>query len=157
VELVVGHAVVADVFPYIGFGPIEQGGGLDAAESRRDFEYAGVSTSSAPRACKILRRSMLMDSGMVRIRRYPFTADTRARPMPVLPDVGSMMVAPSLSFPSASAASIMARAMRSFTLEPGLKDFRCRPGITLFFDRINWIKNNPVNRLSINREVRNAI
>ena len=41
--------------------------------------------------------------------------------MPVLPEVGSMMVAPGFSVPLASASSIMALAMRSFTLPAGLK------------------------------------
>jgi hypothetical protein len=44
-----------------------------------------------------------------------------ARPMPVLPDVGSTMVPPGFSSPDASAASIIFSAMRSFTLPPGLK------------------------------------
>src|SRR5215471_13644784 len=42
--------------------------------------------------------------------------------MPVLPDVGSTIVAPGLSRPFSSASSIMARAMRSLTLPPGLRD-----------------------------------
>jgi hypothetical protein len=40
--------------------------------------------------------------------------------MPVLPDVGSRMVCPGPIAPSASAASIMARATRSFTEPVGL-------------------------------------
>ena len=44
---------------------------------------------------------------------------TRASPIPVLPDEGSMRVAPGLSVPSFSASSIMARAIRSFTEPPG--------------------------------------
>ena len=63
-----------------------------------------------------------MVSGMVRTRWYPFTAETSARPTPVLPLVGSMIVAPGLSTPSFSAASTIASAMRSFTLPPGLKN-----------------------------------
>jgi hypothetical protein len=39
----------------------------------------------------------------------------------VLPDVGSTMVPPGPSSPSASAASIMRTAMRSFTDPPGLR------------------------------------
>src|SRR5437588_328587 len=42
-----------------------------------------------------------------------------ARPTPVFPDVGSTIVPPGRSFPSRSAASIIDRAMRSFTLPPG--------------------------------------
>jgi hypothetical protein len=43
-----------------------------------------------------------------------------ARPTPVLPEVGSMMVPPGFSAPLASAASTMARAMRSLMEPPGL-------------------------------------
>src|SRR3990170_2413905 len=63
-----------------------------------------------------------MSSGIVTIRRYPFTAATIARPMPVLPLVGSTMVSPGLIRPSRSAASIMLRAIRSLTLPAGLCD-----------------------------------
>ena len=41
--------------------------------------------------------------------------------MPVLPLVGSMMMVPGLIFPSRSAASIIARPMRSLTLPSGLR------------------------------------
>ena len=41
--------------------------------------------------------------------------------MPVLPLVGSMIVPPGTSMPSRSAASIIARQMRSFTLPPGFR------------------------------------
>ena len=43
-----------------------------------------------------------------------------ASPTPVLPLVGSMMVAPGCNKPFRSAASIIATATRSFTLPPGL-------------------------------------
>ena len=42
-----------------------------------------------------------------------------ASPSPVLPEVGSTMVSPGLNWPEASAASIMAKPIRSLTLEPG--------------------------------------
>jgi hypothetical protein len=42
--------------------------------------------------------------------------------MPVLPLVGSIIVAPGLSSPLLSASSIIANAMRSLTLPPGLAD-----------------------------------
>ncbi len=45
-----------------------------------------------------------------------------ARPTPVLPEVGSTMVPPGLSWPFASPASISEIPMRSLTLPPGLKD-----------------------------------
>src|SRR5215510_952451 len=41
--------------------------------------------------------------------------------MPVLPDVPSMIVPPSLILPAFSAASSIAMPMRSFTLPPGLR------------------------------------
>ena len=43
-----------------------------------------------------------------------------ASPTPVFPLVGSMIVEPGLSRPSASAASTMVRAGRSLELPPGL-------------------------------------
>ena len=62
---------------------------------------------------------MLMLSGMTSTSLYPFTAATMARPMPVLPLVGSMIVPPGLSAPDFSASSIMARPMRSLIDPPG--------------------------------------
>jgi hypothetical protein len=44
-----------------------------------------------------------------------------ASPTPVLPEVGSTIVPPGLSDPSASAASTMRSAIRSFTDPPGLR------------------------------------
>src|SRR5215472_3781909 len=44
-----------------------------------------------------------------------------ARPTPVFPEVGSMIVPPGRSSPQASAASTMRSAIRSFTEPPGLK------------------------------------
>ena len=42
--------------------------------------------------------------------------------MPVLPEVGSMMVVSGFRMPSRSAAAIMAKPMRSLTLPRGLKN-----------------------------------
>ena len=42
--------------------------------------------------------------------------------MPVLPEVGSMIVPPGASFPASSRARIIATPMRSFTLAIGLKN-----------------------------------
>src|SRR5690242_11975897 len=42
--------------------------------------------------------------------------------MPVFPDVGSTMVSPGFNSDASSAASIIARAIRSLTLPPGFKD-----------------------------------
>ena len=44
-----------------------------------------------------------------------------ARPVPVLPEVGSMIVPPALSFPSRSAASIRRSATRSLIDPPGIE------------------------------------
>jgi hypothetical protein len=43
-----------------------------------------------------------------------------AKPWPVFPDVGSMIVPPGLSLPSRSAASIIGRPILSLTEPPGL-------------------------------------
>ena len=80
-----------------------------------------VRTSSAPYDFRMLRRSTLMVSGIVRMIRYPFAAAIAARPIPVLPDVGSIMTEPSFNRPFSSASSIIAFAIRSFTLPAGLK------------------------------------
>ena len=65
---------------------------------------------------------MLMLSGIVRMHRRLLTAQTNARAMPVLPLVGSMMVVLGPIRPSRWAAAIIARPMRSLTLESGLKN-----------------------------------
>ena len=80
-----------------------------------------VSTNSAPYAFRRLRRSTLMVSGRVRMVLYPLAAATLARPIPVLPEVGSMMVEPSFKIPFFSASSIIASAILSLTLPAGLK------------------------------------
>ena len=49
------------------------------------------------------------------------TAATMARPMPVLPLVGSMMVPPGFSLPLRSASSTIDSAMRSLIEPPGLE------------------------------------
>ena len=69
-----------------------------------------------------LRLSMLMVSGIVSISLYLFTAATMARPMPVLPLVGSIIVVSGLIKPCFSASVIMLKQMRSFTLPPGFLD-----------------------------------
>ena len=63
--------------------------------------------------------------------------------MPVLPEVGSMMTLPSCSRPLASASSIMARAMRSFTDPAGFRysSFaRMRAFRPYFFSR--WVSSS---------------
>ena len=81
----------------------------------------GVSTISAPYAFSMLRRSMLMVSGMVSIILYPFAAAMDARPIPVLPEVGSIITEPGFSLPVCSACAIMAFPTRSFTLLAGFR------------------------------------
>ena len=53
---------------------------------------------------------------------YPFTAAARARPIPVLPELGSINVSPGLIRPSCSASSIIRTPIRSFKEPPGLKN-----------------------------------
>src|SRR3989338_8176859 len=64
---------------------------------------------------------MLIVSGMVRTHRYPFTAAAIESPIPVLPDVGSMIVPPFFNKPDLAASSIMLKHILSLTLPPGLK------------------------------------
>ena len=70
---------------------------------------------------RIFLRSMLMVSGMVRMILYPLAAAMDARPIPVFPDVGSMMTESGFRRPWASAASIIPLAILSLTLPAGLK------------------------------------
>ena len=49
-------------------------------------------------------------------------AQTKARAMPVLPEVGSTITLSAFSWPARSAASTMASAMRSLTEDSGLKN-----------------------------------
>src|SRR5215472_4856170 len=53
------------------------------------------------------------------MHRYPFRAAAIARPTPVFPEVGSTIVPPGRSFPSRSAASIIASPIRSLFDPPG--------------------------------------
>mmetsp|Transcript_19278 Transcript_19278/g.53476 ORF Transcript_19278/g.53476 Transcript_19278/m.53476 type:complete len:219 (+) Transcript_19278:678-1334(+) len=77
---------------------------------------AGVSTSLDPSALSSTRRSSDMESGMVSTRSYPLAAATMARPMPVLPEVGSTKVVfPGEMSPLFSASLIMLKPMRSLT------------------------------------------
>ena len=83
---------------------------------------AGVSTSFAPYAASSMRRSLLMDSGMVSTTSYPRAAPIIAMPIPVLPLVGSTKtLRPGAISPRASAASIMFIAARSLIEPPGLE------------------------------------
>jgi hypothetical protein len=62
----------------------------------------------------------------------------------VLPEVGSMIVPPGANSPDFSAASIIRRAMRSFTEPPGLKystlaSTRGRNPAVIFVSRISGV------------------
>ena len=85
-----------------------------------------VSTSRAPSTLRILRRSVVIVSGMVRISLRPRAAATKARAIPVLPLVGSIRTVSLLILPLFSASSIIAAPMRSLTLESGLKNSSLR-------------------------------
>ena len=80
-----------------------------------------VRTISAPYAFRIFLLSTLMVSGMVRITRYPLTAAIAASPIPVFPEVGSMITEPSFRRPFFSASSIIAFATLSLTLPAGFR------------------------------------
>ena len=53
---------------------------------------------------------------------YPFRMPHSASPIPVFPEVGSIMVIPGLSFPSFSATSIIFFAILSLMEPPGFKN-----------------------------------
>jgi hypothetical protein len=80
----------------------------------------GVSSNAAPYAAINRRRSIDIESGMTRISGYPLTAATSARPIPVFPEVGSMIALPGRSASRRSASSIIESAIRSLMLPPGL-------------------------------------
>ena len=75
--------------------------------------------TSAPKARRSFTFSWLILSGRVKMQRYPLMAAAMARARPVLPLVPSTTVPPGFNRPAASAASIMARPMGSFTDPPG--------------------------------------
>ena len=80
-----------------------------------------VRTISAPYALIILRLSTLIVSGRTIISLYPLAAAIAARPIPVLPDVGSIIVEPAFNNPLLSASSIISLAILSLTLPAGLR------------------------------------
>ena len=64
-----------------------------------------VNTSRAPSACSTLRRSSDIVSGIVRTSGIPIAAQTKAKPMPVFPEVGSMTVVTPVRIAPRSSAS----------------------------------------------------
>ena len=62
-----------------------------------------------------------MVSGITIIILYPRAAATAARPIPVLPEVGSIITESAFNFPLFSASSIIALAILSLTEPAGLK------------------------------------
>ena len=80
----------------------------------------GVRMSSAPRALRSWRLSILILSGMVRISLRPYARATKAKPMPVLPEVGSIKVEPGLMIPRFKKSLTMYKAARSLTDPAGL-------------------------------------
>ena len=58
----------------------------------------------------------------VKIHLYPFTQAAIAKPIPVFPEVHSIIVPPGFKRPSFSASSIILTAILSFIECPGLKD-----------------------------------
>ena len=81
---------------------------------------AGVSSSSAPKAAMMARRSSEAQAGMTMRTRKPMAAPIMARAMPVLPEVASTMVMPGRSAPERTASRTMRSAGRSLTDPPGL-------------------------------------
>src|SRR4029450_10662985 len=81
----------------------------------------GHTITSAPNAFSASTFSFDCLSVVVKMHLYPFTTAAMARPMPVLPDVPSMIVPPGLSAPLRSASSIIFTAIRSLIELPGLK------------------------------------
>lgn len=80
----------------------------------------GTISSSAPKSCIMRSFSAAIASEDTMRRRYPFTAQTNASAMPVLPPVHSTTVMPGRRSPRRSAFSIIARAMRSLYEPVGL-------------------------------------
>ena len=83
---------------------------------------AGVNISFAPSSINIFLLSTDIDSGIVKISLYPLAAQTNAKPIPVFPEVGSIIVVFLLIKPSFSAFSTIAKPILSFTEDVGLKN-----------------------------------
>ena len=103
----------------------------------------GERTTSAPYALIREMRSLDMVSGITMTALYPRAAAIIEIAMPVLPDVGSMIVPPSSSRPLATASSIIDRAARSFMEPAGLPfsilTYTCVPGGVILFRRTRGV------------------
>src|SRR5699024_1787099 len=86
------------------------------------FSALGVSTTFAPYALRRFRLSSVLLSGITIIALYPLAAAFIASPIPVLPLVGSIIVASDLKWPVFSSILLILIAARSFTLFVGLYD-----------------------------------
>ena len=91
---------------------------------------------------------MLIVSGIISVHLYPFAAATKARPMPVLPLVGSRIIVSGPSTPASSAASIMLRPMRSLTLPAGLKNSSLAATVATAPSAMRLIRTNGVLPIS---------
>jgi len=78
-----------------------------------------TSTTSAPSAAIIRARSREFPRLITATKGCPSTEQTIASPVPMLPEVSSTTLCPGASAPSARAASMIARAARSFFENPG--------------------------------------
>ena len=97
--------------------------------------FPSVRTSFAPYAFINNLLSTDIVSGIVTIILYPLAADKAARPIPVFPEVGSIIVPPFLRRPLLSASCIMKRAILSLAEPAGLKysSFASIVALRLFF------------------------
>ena len=77
---------------------------------------ASVRINSAPSTAMTLRLSKDIDSGIVRISLYPFAAAVKASAIPVLPEVGSIMVFSFVRSPFFSASQIIFAPILHLTL-----------------------------------------
>ena len=102
----------------LGLDEGEVGAGDVAGAASGDW---GTSTTSAPSARIIRARSVELPALMTATKGCPRTAQTMARPVPMLPEVSSTMVWPGASCRWRRASSTMRRAARSFLEKPGLR------------------------------------
>jgi len=93
----------------------------------------GVRTNFAPSILNIFLRSSDKCSGRIRISFNYLAAATNARPIPVLPEVGSMKVVLVVTYPDAKTSSNIWTPIRSFTLLSGLKNSNLRSTVPCRF------------------------